>query len=375
MDYIQPFLGTPAFVLAIVLAFALHTLIRRQPPRLIQRHPPPPRSAGFSPFTLLPSEIIQHIASYFTAPSDAASFASTCLCIRLATGTEYLSALHASPTERLRLLELLLADAPNDPIANVPSRLLCVHCARLVPIYIGCGASATEACSKSWVSTECIGSSFLLPLFHTIMAMHRHGRPYDAMLDRLTPPTSTNYNGETGVSSQHTVRYQISAEGFLFQRTQATYIFPPHYDRSTFAFKFFCDHIGGHTGNIPATVALVLDKVCSGSHSWQSDFHWCLTCQTVLLIGARKFRGRGIGLMVTWWRDLGNGLPGDEKWADIIREYDPTKSKKKTANNFMYIVEAFERYNTEDLGFDGLSTLADRKELLRQSPYEVGAGK
>lgn len=171
MSYIQRLLA-----LTVAFTFVLRTSIRRQSPRP-QPLNSPPRPLNSSPFTLLPIEIIQDIAS-FLSPSAAASFASTCLCIRHATGTQYLRSLRASRTEMFKLLELLVVDAPNDPATNLPSRLLCVHCARLVPLYIGCGVPATPACRKVWdVSTQYIGSSFSPPLFFTAMTMHRHGRP------------------------------------------------------------------------------------------------------------------------------------------------------------------------------------------------------
>jgi hypothetical protein len=189
MDYIQPFLTAPTFILAfvLVLAFSFYTL--RSP-----RKSPHPRNFNSSPFTQLPYEIIQHIAS-FLPPSAAASFASPCVCIRLATGTQYLSALRASPTERLALLELLLADTPYDPAHNIPSRLLCTHCVRLIPINVGCGAFATPTCRETWeISRNHIDTSFSPPFFHTIMPMHRHGHETDEILSRITPPTYTTYD-------------------------------------------------------------------------------------------------------------------------------------------------------------------------------------
>lgn len=265
MESILPLLATPTFVLALVLllalafalAFAMHTPAGHQLPR--------PPSLNSPPITMLPTEIIQHIAS-FLPPSGAASFASTCLCIRLAAGTQYLSALRASRTEILALLELLLADAPHDPIVNFPSRLLCADCARLIPIYIGCGASATSVCRKTWdLSTRYIVSSFSPPIFYTIMAMHRHGHQCDELLSRIAPPTTTRYTSSSGIASQHTVHYRIATTGPLLIRTQVTYIFshPPLDDREH-TLGSFCHHIGGKTERFSTTMKLVQTEAPAG---------------------------------------------------------------------------------------------------------------
>ncbi|KFZ25048.1 hypothetical protein V502_00472 [Pseudogymnoascus sp. VKM F-4520 (FW-2644)] len=369
MDYIRP-LATPALVLALVLAFALHTLIHRQSPR--------PRPLNSSPFTQLPPEIIQLIAS-FLPPSAAASFASTCCCIRFAAGTQYLSVLRASPTEKLALLELHLADAPNDPIANLPSRFLCVHCERLVPIYIGCGVSATPACRKTWgLSRRYIVSSFLPPLFYTIMAMHLHGHQCDELLSRTTPPTATTYFSNTGVTLQHSVCYHIATAGSLLIRTQVTYIFPyPRVDGRTYSLGSFCRHIEGRSENFSTAMKLVQTEALSGIGRSQPNFIDCKYCQTTVLVGARKLRGRGIGLFITWWKDLGDGRAGDETWANQVRPAEPNQpEKRKQGGHFdMPVVDEFEGHNARYLDFDGLSSRADRTELLRLCPYTARAGK
>lgn len=265
MDYVRPPLATLAFVpgltFALILAFVLHTLIHRQSPR--------PLSIDSS----LPPEIIQHIAS-FLSPSAAASFASTCLRIRLITGTQYLSVLRISHTEMSALLELQLADVPSDPITNLPPCLLCIDCARLVPTYIGCGVSATPDCKESWNrSRRKIVSSFSPPLFRTIMAMHRRGRPCGALLDRLTPPTSTFYFRNTGVASQHSVRYHIATSGSLLLRTQLTYIFPyPHIDGRKYSLGSFCCHIDGITENFSTAMRLVQTEALSRLGRSQPQF-------------------------------------------------------------------------------------------------------
>ncbi|KFY00121.1 hypothetical protein V490_01466 [Pseudogymnoascus sp. VKM F-3557] len=370
MDYIQPLLTTPASILALALAFALYASIRRQPPR--------PRNLNSSPFTQLPYEIIEHIASFLPSAA-AASFASTCVCIRLATGTQYLSALRASPTERLALLELLLADTPNGPIHNIPSRLLCTHCVRLVPINVGCGPSAKPACRETWeISKNHIDSSFSPPFFHTIMAMHRHGHETDELLSRISPPTYTTYDSNTRVASQHRLRYKITDEGSLILRTQANYILPhPDVDGQTYPLsQLFCGHFGGHTSPMDKDVALVQTKVYEGNTWSKSKFWSCPTCPTVAMVGARKFRGRGIGLFTTWWKDLGDGR-ADQKWLNIASPVVPVPpgQTKTAAYRYLDVVNGFEEGNTDYFDFDGLVSPADRKELFRLCPYKVGSGK
>ncbi|OBT60387.1 hypothetical protein VE03_10143 [Pseudogymnoascus sp. 23342-1-I1] len=372
MDYIRSFLGTTAFVLAVVLAFILHTLIHRQSPR------PRPRPLNSSPLTLLPPEIIQHIAS-FLRPSAAASFASTCLFVRLTMGTPYLRALRASRIESFELLGLLLADAPNDPATNLPSRLICAHCRRLIPLYRGCGDSATPACREAWdLSRKYIESSFLPPVFHTAMAMHRQGRPSDALLAHITPTTSTSYHSDNWITSQHRARYHIATTGSLLLRRQITCILPYLVDGSNHRLHTqFCRHIGGQTKLISDAVSLVQSEARRGTRRSLSEFYLCIRCHTVVLLGARKFRGRGIGLFVTWWRDLGDGWANDEKWEKLTRPALTAQSgtRVKVTYNYMDVIKAFEEGNSDYIDFDGVWSPTDRKELLRLSPYKIGAGK
>lgn len=367
-----PFLGAPAFVLAIVLAFVLRTLAHRRSPR--------PRPLNFSPFTHLPPEIIQHIAS-FLRPSAAASFASTCLCIRLATGTQYLKALRASRAETFDLLELLLADVPDDPATNLPSRLLCTHCQRLIPLYKGCGFSANPACRETWDisrSRQYIESSFSPPVFHTAMAMHRLGRPSGALLAHITPPTTTTYHSENGVISQCSARYRIANTGSLLLRRRLICILPYLLDGRTYPLNYiFCRHNSGLSKSLSDWVALVQTQVCSGVRRSQSEFMCCTTCNTTILIGARKFRGRGLGLFATWWKDLGDGR-ADEKWARIRQPPDgPVQpwEREMVRDNYGNIVNSFEGGNMDYLDFDGLLSPSDRKQLLALSPYTMGVGK
>lgn len=256
--------------LSIIFASVLRALIRRKSPR--------PRSLNQTRFTLLPPEIVQHIASYLP-PSAAASFASTCLFIRLATGTRYISALRASHTEAFKLLELLLVDAPNNPDANIPSRLLCVHCARLVPGYLKCYLSTIPACIESRnISRRYIESSFSTLLFYTAMALHRHGRPYENLLARFKPPTSTNYYPVDGITSQYITRYRIAATGSLLLRRQIICIVPYRRDGGIYGLNtIFCRHIDGRDKYMYEAIALMQTEARRGIRRPLSDFHWCAT--------------------------------------------------------------------------------------------------
>lgn len=100
-------------------------------------------------------------------------------------------------------------------------------------------------------------------------------------------------------------------------------------------------------------------------------------CHTVVRLGARKFRGRGIGLFVTWWKDLGDGRAGDEKWASLARPLQSIQPGEGATATYSWeaIVDAFEEDDTGYFDFDGLSSRASRKELFRLSPYRVGVGK
>ncbi|OBT82090.1 hypothetical protein VE02_09643 [Pseudogymnoascus sp. 03VT05] len=371
MDYIPAPFATLTCLLALVLALGL-VLAFAMPTRAGRQSLRPP-SLDSSPITMLPTEIIQHIASLLSSVA-AASFASTCVYIRVATGTQYVSAIRASPTETLALLELLLADAPIDPVANLPFRLLCVHCTRLVPIYIGCGVSASPACKEAWeLSKKHIESSFSPLLFHTLMAMDRLKRPCDALLTQITPSTSTHYDSHTGIAWQHSLRYHIAMSGCLLQRTVETYIFS-HAHLDCRALGPFCNHLDGTCNNFSHAVEQVHTEVLGGSGRSQTIFIACGYCRTTVLVGARKFRRRGIGLFVIWWKDLGYGITWYEIWARQVGKVFPTESGR-IGYFHMPVVEEFEGHNARYMDFDELSSRADRKELLRLSPYTAAVGK
>lgn len=122
---------------------------------------------------------------------------------------------------------------------------------------------------------------------------------------------------------------------------------------------------------------LVQTEALSGIGRSQPNFIDCKYCQTTVLVGARKLRGRGIGLFITWWKDLGDGRAGDETWANQLRPAEPDQpEKRKQGGHFdMPVVEEFEGHNARYLDFDEVTTRADWKELLRLSPRAAGVEK
>ncbi|OBT86320.1 hypothetical protein VE02_07422 [Pseudogymnoascus sp. 03VT05] len=129
----------------------LHALPHHDPLLETPIHIPEPRPPALelSPLVSLAPETIQLIAS-FLPPSAAASFASTCLSIRLMTGTQYLSDLRISPAELHKLLEYITVDQPLDAITLVPPCLICLHCARLVPYPPLCTTPPTPLCHQAY---------------------------------------------------------------------------------------------------------------------------------------------------------------------------------------------------------------------------------
>jgi hypothetical protein len=89
-----------------------------------------------------------------------------------------------------------------------------------------------------------------------------------------------------------------------------------------------------------------------------------------VLVGARKLRGRGIGLFITWWKDLGDGRPADETWTDQIGLSTRPEKWRHVRYGTIPVVEVFEGQNTRYLDFDEVMTRADWKELLRLSPIQ-----
>lgn len=207
--------------------------------------------------------------------------------------------------------------------------------------------------------------------------MGAHTTHYSLILisHRLHLPPTT-YHRDNGITSQYSARYHIATTGSLLVRRQLTFILPHFCDGNTYPLHgLFCRHIGGQTcRRISGAVALVQTEARSGILRSLSKLYYCIDCHTVVRLGARKFRGRGIGLFVTWWGDLGDGRAGDEKWANIARPTENIHGGGRVKYSYMDIINAFGKGNTDYVDFDGLLSPTDRKELLRLSPY-VGVRK
>lgn len=320
--------------------------------------PSRPPSLDSSPLSRLAPEIIQQISSFLPA-SSAASFASTCLPIRLITGTQYMSTLRTSSSERIALLEFLAADLPLEPNTTVPPRLLCLYCKRLVASTNPCITGATRACTEARdLITPYVSSIFSLQVFHTAMAQHRHGRSPYALLSTLKPPTTTMVRHGTGVTIQKAWEYRILYDS-LFQRKRVSMVLPrSEYDCNYVLKVQPCAHYASYQELMDEHAAHMQDTVRgrAGVRAC-SDLIMCRQCRTALRVGARRFRGLGLGLFVTSWRDLGDGRPvggnGVAGWKDVV-----------------YSVSAalilFENmcHGQRYFDFEGLDTVKDRKELL-----------
>jgi len=113
--------------------------------------------------------------------------------------------------------------------------------------------------------------------------------------------------------------------------------------------------------------ALVQSEVRGGFRRSWSRLMRCPYCRTVVRLGARKFRDRGLGLFIAWWRDLGDGRAGDEKWADQLRLTAQPGEWKVISYDALAIINAFDKYNMCYFDFDGVERRADRRELFRLS--------
>lgn len=119
-------------------------------------------------------------------------------------------------------------------------------------------------------------------------------------------------------------------------------------------------------------VAFVQGEVRKGSSRSRSRRFRCLYCRTGFSFGARRFRARGIGLFMSWWRDLGDGRSGPEEWSELLRPSAPRSEWEEISYDANKILDVFEETMLHDheFDFDGVDR-ADRKELFRLSPYLV----
>ncbi|ELR02369.1 hypothetical protein GMDG_05433 [Pseudogymnoascus destructans 20631-21] len=319
--------------------------------------PPRPPALNYSPLGRLAPETIQLIAS-FLPPSAAASFASTCLAIRLMTGTQYLALLCASPAELLMLLEYITVDLPLDPITEVPPRLLCLYCARLVPYMHLCTASPTPLCQQAYAQFwPYVPPNFRHQIFHTAMTMCRHGRSPWALLGNLKPRSTTTTRYDGGITSQTAWEYRI-IHGSPYQRTRVSMILPRE-DANYNPTVQPCPHYASYHKAMGRKALEVQDLVRQTPKLRAcSDMVSCRHCRTVLRVGCRKFRGLGLGLFVTWWMDVGDGgwIMGRKQglgWKDV-------RYTRKWAMNYFEHMCSTQRY----FDFEGMDSLKDRRELL-----------
>ncbi|OBT75058.1 hypothetical protein VF21_06516 [Pseudogymnoascus sp. 05NY08] len=354
-----PFPTHPRLLTFIRRHPSLHALLRRNPRLLSLIHisPPRPPSLDSSPFGRLAPEITQHIAS-FLSPSASASFASTCLAIRLITGTQYLAPLNACPIEKTTLLELLALDLNADSTTTPPSHLLCLYCHRLVPYPALCGPTATPYCKEN--STNCqpyVPSSFRPQLLHTAMMMHRRGHNPYPIISNMPPRSTTTLRLDNGVTRQELWKYCI-IQGSLYQRVRWTFILPRCETNYTLQAQP-CPHYATYQACMDRE-ALHMQDLARGRSGMRaySEMVSCQHCRTVLRVGCRKFRGLGLGLFVTWWADLGDGqwVAGEIKGS----EWKDVKYSSKWLTNYFDSLCYSQRY----FDFEGIDTRADRKELF-----------
>ncbi|OBT92712.1 hypothetical protein VE01_09711 [Pseudogymnoascus verrucosus] len=334
---------------------------RIEPLVAIPQPPPRPPSLGHSPLGRLAPETIQLIA-FFLPPSAAASFASTCLSIRLMTGTEYLASLRASPTELLSLLKYTAIDQPLDPITAVPPRLLCLYCNRLVPYMTLCSASPTPPCLEAYAQYHpYVPPTFRHQIFHTAMTLDQHDLCPYALLRNLKPCSTATTTYDGGITSQSAWEYRIVA-GSLYQRTRVSMILPRD-DGNYNPTVHPCPHSASYQNAMARKAAEVQEQVRQFPKLRAiSDMVSCRRCRTVLRVGCRKFRGLGMGLFVTWWMDVGfaNGRwemgSGKREWTGWK---DVWYTRKWAMDRFEHGCSS-QRY----FDFEGMDSLKDRRELL-----------
>lgn len=84
------------------------------------------------------------------------------------------------------------------------------------------------------------------------------------------------------------------------------------------------------------------------------------------MLGGCRFRGHGDGLFISWWRDLDDG---DKKWVNRTGISAPPWQRKRLSYDPTAMVKEFNLDSMCYFDFDGVERPADRRKLLRLSPY------
>ena len=279
---------------------------------------PSAKRKGKQPLSLvdLPTEMLQHIAS-FLPTSSAAALALCSHSLNRFLGTQYWDKLREPHQEgRIDFLSLLEKDL-NDYI-------LCQRCAKLhlpdnrrfLDAYL---SPEWRPCFKADMSDDSMRHyHYIFRFEHVQMAMkqHRLGLDSGPHVDHLSN-TKTYYMGRC--TYQASIKARIVFDNFLL-RIQDRVLIPPGQvlGEPSALFTDLCPHLKSFgSGDGRCRLRHIHDQQrCSRC----SGLKQCRYCPTEFQIDHKNFGKRGIVVYITRWMDFGAGLTAfDPKWQSHVK--------------------------------------------------------
>lgn len=329
---------------------------------------PPAKRKEKQPLSLmdLPTEILQHIAS-FLPTSSAAAFALCSHSLSRVLGSQYWTKLR-EPHQKERDEFLALVEK------DLPDYILCQRCAKL---HRPDRRGTAEICLSSKQHRPCFDADFLAHLFlyyhdrlrfeHVQMAMkqHRLGLNSGLHLDYLSTLETDNWS--LPYTHQKSMKARIVSNSFLV-RIQDRLLIPAEEVVKTIPIYYLrlCRHLSSFSKDDRLSKLLR----CRLDHS--HDQHPCSTCNglkqcrycpTEFQIDHKSFGKQGMVIFITRWLNFGAGLtPSDPNWKSHAFDVRGTGVYQNHEFDEGSIQSAFEL--KEHFLFESIMTSDNFSELL-----------
>jgi hypothetical protein len=341
-----------------IFSFTKAKCLRRQSQRPISR-PDPQRAVQSSSFRKLPAHLLRYMEQFLDTESTAALILS-CRLFYFALGTKSLEDLVEHPQSRYLFLMLLERD--------LHDFILCHHCKKLHSIrkFHGYQVSWTHQapCMRAMRdSTQYLPLRFSSVVFQMAMKLYRQNRDPSELLRILS--------GETlDYKTQHTTETKIVA-GSLLLRWQQILILP---DSQALAVPDpisikVCPHI--------SYISVIKEGFRGWTflpiEHWNEPEYWkrllqCRYCSTEFQITFKSFGDRGKAMIVTNWKDLGEGqTPMDPVFQRHTQFAYYSLSEDRMPFEPGSICKAFEGFDHTLFNADEQVTLEKVKGLLEES--------
>ncbi|KAH7411279.1 hypothetical protein BKA64DRAFT_704382 [Cadophora sp. MPI-SDFR-AT-0126] len=277
------------------------------------------RSLDWSPFRLLPNELVLYISSFL--PREAmAALALTCHPLRLALPESFFKV----PWEdKINFLELLERELPGHVVCRYCRKLHAIERAEMY-LLTRIMRAPYSACrwEQMWSDIDrYFHKEFSIVVFEMAMKQYRLGLNTSRLL-RLLSSEARTYQ-KVGYVEQHNALARV-VDSRLLMRDQRTCFMPADHQESLPQNAKFviCPHFTLSTSSLE-TLKRLPDKfdrsdppetqACPSG----TDLIPCRYCHTEFRVSFRSFGDSGTGVSIMTWKDLGGSLL-DDKWRSHI---------------------------------------------------------